>query len=187
MEIILSFLTAFWLPVVLTTVVLFFASFLAWVVLPHHKPDVRRWPDEDRLLDFIRQSNAETGHYLFPLIADKDMNEDWAKERYARGPWGTMTLWPAQPRMGRNMALTVVYFFVVSTVIAFTGNLALPQDAPFLEVFQLVGLVALLAYTSGGVLREIWFTRPLRAKLMDFIDGVVFALITASLFAWLWG
>ena len=32
-------LTSLWLPILLSTVALFFLSFLAWTVLPHHKPD----------------------------------------------------------------------------------------------------------------------------------------------------
>ena len=62
----MEWLIDLWLPVVVITPVLFIASFLAWVVLPHHKPDIRRWPDEDRLLEFVRQSGAEPGEYLFP-------------------------------------------------------------------------------------------------------------------------
>lgn len=182
----MSQLLSLWLPIIATTLVLFFASFLAWVVLPHHKPDIRRWPDEDRLLDFVRQSDAEAGEYLFPLIDDKDMKEDWAKERYADGPWGSITLWAGQPAMGANMVKSVLFFLVVTLVVAYLGTFALPAGAEFATVFHFMAITAILAHTSGGVLREIWFTRPLRAKLMDFIDGVAYGLITAAIFAWLW-
>ncbi len=175
-----------WLPILVATVVLFIASFLAWVVLPHHKPDVRRWPDEDALLDLIRRSGAGPGEYLFPFIEDKDMKEDWARQRYAAGPWGVINVWGRQPHIGLNMIKTVLFFLVVSFFVAYVGASALAPGASFGEVFRIVGVTALLAHTAGGVCREIWFTRPLRAKLMDFADGVAFGLITALVFALLW-
>jgi hypothetical protein len=110
-----------WLPILVTTVVLFFTSFLAWVVLPHHKPDVRRWPSEDALLDFIRSSGGQPGEYLFPLIDEKDMKEDWAKKRYADGPWGMVNVWAQQPNMGLNMVKTVLFFLVVSILVGYVG------------------------------------------------------------------
>jgi len=175
-----------WLPILVATVVLFFASFLAWVVLPHHKPDVRRWPDEDALLEFMRRSGAEPGEYMFPLIDDKDMKQDWAQQRYAAGPWGVINLWGGQPNTALNLLKTVLFFLVVSFFVAYVGAAALPPGASFGEVFRIVGVTALLAHTAGGVCREIWFTRPLRAKLMDFIDGVAFGLLTGLVFALLW-
>lgn len=50
----------------------------------------------------------------------------------------------------------------------------------------MVSVTAILAYTTGGVLREIWFARPLRARLMDAVDGIVFGLITGLIFVLLW-
>lgn len=187
----MSMLLSLWLPIVATTVVLFFASFLAWVVLPHHKPDAKRWPDEDRLMKFVRESGAVPGEYLFPLIEGKEMQEDWAqadraKGRYAEGPWGTVNLWSKPPSPPRNMLKTVLFFLVVTTAVAYIGTLGLSPGASVGEVFRLTGITAILAHTSGGVLREIWFTRPLRAKLMDALDGVAYGVLTGLIFAWLW-
>lgn len=182
----MEWLTALWLPILITTVALFFASFLAWVVLPHHKPDIRRWPDEDQLLEFLRQSQAQAGEYLFPLIDEKDMREDWARQRYAEGPWGMVILWPAQPNMPANMIKTVLFFLLVTVLVAYVGANALPDGANFGQVFQIVGTTAILAHCAGGVCREIWFTRPLRAKLMDLIDGLAFGVITGVIFSLMW-
>lgn len=182
----MAFLLTLWLPIAVTTIVLFFASFLAWVVLPHHKPDYRRWPDEDALLRFIRQSGTGPGEYLFPLIEPADMKEDWAVRRYEEGPWGMVNVWPAKPGMGANMIKTVLFFLIVTVLVAYVGQAALPAGAAFAEVFRVVGVTAILAHTTGGICREIWFTRPLRARLMDAIDGVVFGMLTGALFALMW-
>ncbi|NBB92021.1 MAG: hypothetical protein GVY32_02510 [Gammaproteobacteria bacterium] len=182
----MTFLLSLWLPILVTTIVLFFASFLAWVVLPHHKPDYRRWPDEDALMRFVRESGAAPGEYLFPLIDQKDLKEDWAKGRYDAGPWGMVNVWPAKPNMGANLLKTVLFFLVVTSLVALVAWPALGAGAGSAEVFHIVGLTAILAHTTGGMCREIWFTRPLRAKLMDALDGVAFGLLTGLVFALLW-
>lgn len=182
----MTFLLSLWLPILVTTAVLYFASFLAWVVLPHHKPDIKRWPDEDGLLRFVRDSGASPGEYLFPLIDHKDIKEEWAVRRYEKGPWGMVNVWPAKPNMGANMIKTVLFFLVVTILISYVGHAALPTGAAFGEVFRIIGVIAILAHTTGGMCREIWFTRPLRAKLMDALDGIAFGLLTGVTFALMW-
>jgi hypothetical protein len=182
----MTLLLSLWLPILLTTVALFFASFLAWAVLPHHKPDLRKWPDEERLRAFVRDSGASPGEYLFPLVQDHEMKDPEAVKRYETPPWGMLGVWPAKPSMGANMAKTVLFFFVVTALIGYVGAAGLAAGASFGQVFQLVGTTAILAHTAGGVCREIWFTRPLRAKLMDALDGLAYGVITGLIFAWLW-
>lgn len=181
----MELLLALWLPVVVSTVALFFASFVAWVVLPHHKPDFRKWPDEEGLLAFVRESGAEPGQYLFPMMPNGSADPDVARH-YAEGPWGMLTLWPSPPSMPANLVKTVAFFLVVNVLIGYVAVQALPPGAGFADVFRLVSPVAILAYAAGSVLNEIWFTKPLRAKLMDGIDGVAYGLINGLIFAWLW-
>lgn len=182
----MDMLLALWLPILVCAIVLFFASFLAWAVLPHHNPDWKKLPDEDRFFAFIKEQNIAPGEYLFPLIDPKQMKDPAMVERYSAGPWGIVNLWPSKPSMGKNMALTVLTFLVVSFFIAYIAAAALPRGASFTEVFQIVAVAAILAYTAGSICREIWFTRPLRAKVMDFIDGVAYGIITGVIFGLLW-
>lgn len=182
----MEMLFSLWLPILLCAVVLFFASFIAWTVLPHHKPDIKKWPDEDRLMSFVRESGAGPGLYMFPLIKGEDMKADWAKQRYESGPWGVVNVWPDKSNMGRNMALSVIYFLVVSFFVAYVGASSLAPGASFGHVFQVLGTTAILAYAAGSILNEIWFTKPFRAKLMNFIDGVAYGVITGLVFALLW-
>ncbi|HRQ65280.1 MAG TPA: hypothetical protein PKZ76_10550 [Xanthomonadaceae bacterium] len=179
-------LLSLWLPILIITVALFFASFLAWAVLPHHKPDLRKWPDEDRLRAFVRESGAAPGEYLFPLVHDHEMKDPEAVKRYDTPPWGMVNVWPSKPSMGGNMVKTVLFFFVVTVLVGYVGAAALPAGATMGEVFRVLGTTAILAHTAGGVCREIWFTRPLRAKLMDAIDGLVYGVITGLVFALMW-
>lgn len=182
----MEMLLSLWLPVILSTIALFFASFVAWTVLPHHRPDYRRWPDEDALLTQVRESGAKPGEYAFPYCDHASMKDEAVMARYRQGPWGIVNVWPGQPNMPANMAKTIVYFLVVTVAIAYVGTRALPTGAAFGDVFQVVGTTGILAYAAGQICREIWFTRPLRAKLMDFLDGVAYGVITGLIFGWLW-
>ncbi len=42
----MEILVQFWLPILASAVVVFLASSIAWMVLPHHKKDVKTLPDE---------------------------------------------------------------------------------------------------------------------------------------------
>ena len=39
-------LASLWLPILVSAVAVFFVSFLAWMVLPHHKKDINAIADE---------------------------------------------------------------------------------------------------------------------------------------------
>ncbi|MEM1081304.1 MAG: hypothetical protein AAGH65_06960 [Pseudomonadota bacterium] len=179
-------LISLWLPIVLCTAVLFLLSFLFWAVSPHHKPDVRQWPDEEALLEFVRRSDAQPQQYMFPLIAEADYKNPDAIERYNNGPWGMLVLWPAKSNMAMNMIKTVTLLLVITCTVAYVGLLTLPAGTSFAGVFHVIGIVAVLAHTTGGMLNEVWFSKPLRAKAMNALDGVVYGLVTALLMAWLW-
>ena len=58
-----------WLPVLLSAVVVFFASFIMHMVLPYHKSDYRKLPDEDRVTDAMRNAGVTRGPaYFFPYF-----------------------------------------------------------------------------------------------------------------------
>ena len=67
----MEFLTDLWLPILINGVVLFFASFTAWVILPHHFSDKKRLPDEDAVMNLVRDLNIAPGNYMFPYADSK--------------------------------------------------------------------------------------------------------------------
>ena len=59
-------LMSLWLPILLSAVAVFLASFLVHMVLGYHKTDYARVPDEDRAMDALRSHNLAPGDYLMP-------------------------------------------------------------------------------------------------------------------------
>ncbi len=184
----MGFLADLWLPILLSGVAVFVASFLAWVVLPHHKPDYKKLPNEDGFLEGIRTNSTPPGQYMFPFCNQKDMSDPEAKKRYEAGPHGVLHVWPGMPNMGRNMVLSFLFYLVVGVFVGYIASVTLAGNPSpeYLLVFRITGTAAVMAYCLASIPNAIWFSKPLRAITMDIIDGVVYALLTAGFFGWLW-
>src|SRR6478672_8772362 len=102
------------LPIVLSAVVLFFASFLSWMVMQLHRRDWIKLPNEEAFMASVRSLGIPSGNYAFPTWTTKgEMQGEEFKKKMLAGPSGVMTVFP-QMSMGRNLGLTFVYFLVVS-------------------------------------------------------------------------
>lgn len=183
----MSELIALWLPVLVASVAVFFASFLAWVVIGHHTPDYREHPEEGTLMEFLQKSGTKPGVYMFPMARTKEeMESETKKQRMNSGPWGTVNVFSRQISMGRNLLFTYIFYLVTSVFIAYVGTLGLDAGAGFSKVFQLTGTVGILAYAFGPVGNAIWFGTHLRPAVMDILDGVAFGLVTGVVFGAMW-
>ena len=78
------------------------------------------------------------------------------------------------------------YLLFVSYVVAFVCGQTLSRGTPYMVVFRVAGAVALAAYSFGQIPTAIWWGRPWKSALKEFGDGVVYALLTAGCFGWLW-
>ena len=180
-------LAALWLPILLSSCAVFFASFLAWVVIGHHTPDWKEIPDEGEVMDFIRGQGLRPGQYMFPMARTKEaMANESKQQRMLTGPWGTLNIWSQQTNMARNLLQSFTFYLVTSFFIAYLATLALEPGDTFSRVFQVTGTAGILAYGFGHVPNSIWFGTHCRPMLMDLIDGVSFGLITGLVFAAFW-
>ena len=182
----MELLLQLWLPILVSAVVVFVASFLTWMVLPHHKADVKVLPDEKAMTDHLRRLNLAPGTYTWPNCAAADRNSEEYKARYKSGPWGTMTVIGKKPTFALNLVLIFVFYVVVSIFVGYLTTLARPAGAGFLPVFRVAGAAAILAYCAGSIPNAIFFGKPGRFVLTDFIDGVIYGNLTGLVFAWLW-
>jgi hypothetical protein len=174
-----------WLPIVLSAVVVFFASAILWMVMPHHKSDWSKLPDENAVTAALR--NAPAGMYMLPFCSDMQQMKDPAfVKRYEAGPTGTITLRKGSASMSRPMVISVLYNLVVAFVVAYLASRTRPVGAHYLEVFRVVGTASLLAYSGALWYPAIWMGRPWPAVIKDALDGLVYALLTAGIFGWLW-
>lgn len=177
-------LTSLWLPILVSSVAIFFASFLAWMVLPHHKSDWKKLPNEDGFIKAVRDLGIPPQRYMFPHHSSpEEMKSEAFQKKWQEGPRGTFSMWPEAPNMGANMACTFLFYLSVSFCLAYLSTIALTAESDFMAVFRFVGTAAILAYCAGGIQNVIWFKRRM---ITDLIDGIAYGLITGILFALLW-
>lgn len=183
----MEFLVDLWKPIVLSAVLVFIASFIAWMILPHHKGDWKALPDEPGFANALRSLRVPPGQYIFPYCASSaQMKDPDFQRRMKEGPNGSLVLWPGMCSMPRNLILTFIFYLIVGVFVAYISHLVLQPGADYLHVFQVTGTAAILAYCFGFIPHGIWFGRSWRSMIMDIIDGVVYGLLTAGTFGWLW-
>ncbi|MCG6921434.1 MAG: hypothetical protein LJF15_10215 [Acidobacteria bacterium] len=177
-----------WLPILVATVLVFIASSVVWMALPYHSSDTRRLPDEASALDPLRKQDLSPGLYRFPWADGmKAMKEPAFAEKLNQGPVGFLTIMPkGQSPMGKTMALWTVYVLVVSVLVAYVTGRVLTPEAHYLGVFRVAGTVAFLAYAGGHLPDAIWWGKPYSNAWKDVLDGLVYGLLTAGAFGWLW-
>ena len=74
----------------------------------------------------------------------------------------------------------------VTTAASTQYGRALPAGASYPHVFQLVGATAFVGYALALWQMFIWYRRSLSTTLKATIDGLIYALLTAGTFGWLW-
>ena len=181
-------LTALWLPILVSAVVVFFASAIMHMVLAYHKSDYRQLPDEDRVTDALRGAGVTRGAaYFFPHFSFKEMKSASVVEKMKRGPVGLLTVLPSgPPAMGKNLAQWFLYCVVISLCAAYLSGRTLAPGTAFVQVFRVVGIAALLGYGAAHAQESIWSGRSWVVTLKHLFDSVIYAALTAGTFGWLW-
>jgi hypothetical protein len=181
-------LTALWLPIILSAVLVFFVSFVIHMLLPWHKGDYPKLANEDRVMDALRPLNIPPGDYMVPRPASaQEMKSPEFVAKRTKGPVVVMTVMPAGPvTMGRELVSWFVFIVVVGWMAAYVAGRALPVGAPYLHVFRFVGTTAFIAYAAGLWQMSIWYRRAWSTTIRYTVDGFVYALLMAGVFGWLW-
>jgi hypothetical protein len=75
---------------------------------------------------------------------------------------------------------------VVGVFAAYVAGRALPEGAHYLAVFRFAGVTGFVAYALAGWQESIWYKRPWSVTLKNTFDGLLYGLVTAGTFGWLW-
>ncbi len=174
------------LPILLAAALVFLVSSLVWMVLPHHKKDWSKLPEEEGVFDAL--GDAGPGQYSLPHLASQEEFKDpEVQARFESGPTGFLVVSPrGVPKMGKNMAIWFVYALLASLAVALVAREALDPGTGYMEVFRVVGAIAWMAYGFSHAQESIWFGRPWRGFVKHLFDALLYGLVTAGAFAWLW-
>lgn len=177
-----------WLPILLSAVAVFAASSVIHMAPLWHKNDYPAVPDQDAVMDALRPFAIAPGDYMLPRAAEmKDMQSPEFVEKMKRGPIMMLTVIPNGPvNMGRPLSLWFVYIVVISVLTAYLSSRALGFGAAPVKVVQVAATAAFMGYALGIWQMTIWYRRAGGQAVRETFDGVIYALITAGILAWMW-
>jgi hypothetical protein len=177
-----------WLPILVATALVFVASNIVWMALPHHKSDAKRLPDEPAALDALGRQGLKPGLYRFPWANSMaEMKDPAFVEKLKKGPVALLTVLPSGPfNIGRQLGLWTGYLLIMGIFVAYVAGRVLGPGAPYLEVFRVAGTVAFIGYSGAQLPSSIWWGKPLGVAVKEILDGLAYALVPAGAFGWLW-
>jgi len=175
-------------PIFVSAVVVFVASTIIHMLLPFHRRDFRKLPKEDEVMAALRGFSVPPGDYAVPCAGSPEgMKNPEFLEKMKKGPVFFMTIVPSgPPSMSMNLFLWFLYSVVVSIFAGYIAGRALGPGAHYLAVFRFAGCTAFVGYTLALWQNTIWFRRNWVVTLKSTVDGLIYALLTAGTFGWLW-
>lgn len=181
-------LTALWLPIILSAILVFIASSIIHMFLKYHESDYVAVPDEPKFRAAVGPLAIPPGDYMVPRAATSaDMRSPEFAEKMKQGPVVAFTVIPAGPiAMGKTFVQWFLFLLAVSYVAAYVAGRALPPGAEYLEVFRFTGTTAFIAYAAGVWPGSIWYRRKWSTTIKSTIDGLIYGMLTAGVFGWLW-
>jgi hypothetical protein len=181
-------MTALWLPILLSAVIVYIASSVIHMVLTYHRSDYRKLPNEGRVMDALRPDNPAPGVYMFPDSGSmKELGTPEMVEKFKRGPVGLLTVLPSgPPRMTKSLVLWFVFCLGVSVFVAYVTSRTMDPGSAYLAVFRIAGTVAFLGYAGAQATNSIWGGIPWRTTVKHVVDGLIYGLLTAGVFGWRW-
>ena len=180
-------LTALWLPILLSAVIVFVASSIMHMLLKYHQSDCKQLPDESKLLAALREAGLTRGFYMFPYATHQNMKSPEMLEKFKQGPVGTMTLRDSGlPVLGKFLGMWFVYCLVIGFFAAYLTGRTLGPGTPYLQVHRVAGCAAFMAYGLGQLSNGIWKGQPWSMTIKEVIDGLIYGALTGGTFGWLW-
>jgi hypothetical protein len=181
-------ITALWLPILLSAVAVFLVSSVIHMMSPWHKNDYGKVPDEDAFRGSVGPMSIPPGDYMVPRPESReDMRSPAFAEKMRSGPRVIMTVLPGGDfSMTKNLVQWFLYLVLVALFAAGVAASSLPAGADNSLIFKLVTITAFAGYTLALLQMSIWYSRSWGTTAKSIFDGLIYAVITAAIFSWLW-
>ena len=177
-----------WLPILVSAVFVFVLSSIIHMLLGYHKSDFKKVPNEDEAMEVLRRGGIKPGDYFIPFAGStKVMGSPEYIEKTKAGPVAFMSVMPSGPPvMTSRLMQWFIYSIVVGIMAAYIAGSALGPEAKYLEVFRFAGAVAFVGYSIALLQNSIWYGRSWTTTFKSMFDGLLYSLVTAGTFGWLW-
>jgi hypothetical protein len=179
---------ALWLPILLSAVLVFIVSSILHMVLPLHRHDFAKLPQEDDLRADIRSRQVPPGNYVIPCPdSPSEMRTPEFRQKYEEGPVGFLYVLPSgPPAMGRALVQWFVYSIVIGIFVAYLTSRTVEAGASYWAVFRVAGATGFMCYALGSPIESIWMGRRWSTTFKNLFDGLIYSLMVAGSFAGFW-
>lgn len=139
-------------------------------------------------MDDLRKYNILPGDYHFPHPKSmKDINSPEFVEKIKQGPVGLITIMKCNSTgMTKELIMWFIYSILVGLFAAYIVSRRVDPGEDYLIVFRFVFVTAFAGYSLALLQNSIWNSRNWLATFKSMFDGLIYALITAGIFGWLW-
>lgn len=177
-----------WIPIVGSAVLTWIASGVIHMIIKYHNSDFQKLANEDEVAAAVGQGSPKLGLHHFPHCSDmSEMANEAMQEKFKRGPVGMLIIFPnGMPNMGKYLGQQFAYFLLGSALIAYCASFALPPGADFRTVFRVFTAIGFAAYGWATIPYSIWFGFQWSMTVKYLVDALIYAIVTAVTFAWLW-
>jgi hypothetical protein len=168
--------------------VVFVASSIIHMAPLWHRGDYPQVPDEDAVRKALGPLAIPPGDYMVPrAMSGAEMRTPEFREKLNQGPVVILTVVRNGPfSMARNLSLWFAFTVAVAVFAGYVASRSLGPGAGYLKVFQIVATTAFMAHAFALWPMSIWYMRSWRLTLTATFDGLVYSLLTAGVFGWLW-
>ncbi|HEX2667873.1 MAG TPA: hypothetical protein VHP13_05820 [Gammaproteobacteria bacterium] len=181
-------LAQLWLPIVVAAIGIFAASSIVHMVLQFwHRPDYHKFSNEDEVRAAIRKGSPAPGMYMVPYCPPETMKDPATLQKFTEGPVGFMIVRANGVfNMGKSLGQWFAFCLLAAVFAGYLGSITLPAgDAP-MHVFRVITTVGLMAFGFGTLPMVIWYGQPWKAASKDLVDALLYSLVMAAVFMWLW-
>jgi hypothetical protein len=181
-------IASLWLPILLSAVAVFIVSSVIHTVLRYHAADYKRLPAEDEVMAALRKFDIPPGDYMVPCAGSmKAFKEPAFLEKFKAGPRAVVTFFPGgDVKMGAQLFQWFLYSILIGITAAYISGRALGPGAHYLKVFRFAGATAFYGYSLALLQNSIWYKKSWGTTLRSCFDGLIYGLLTAGFFGWLW-
>ncbi|HEX7939003.1 MAG TPA: hypothetical protein VF483_08405 [Gemmatimonadaceae bacterium] len=181
------FIALVW-PTLLSAVAVFIVSSLMHMVSSWHRSDYVGLPDEDGFRKAVTPMKIPPGDYFVPKPGGMAQMKDPAFiAKLTDGPRIVMTVMPnGVQSMGGPLIGWFIYSIVVNAIAGHIAWATIPRGAPYRLVFHTVALAAFAGYSLALWQARVWFGRSLSTTVKGTIDGLIYGIVTAGVFGWMW-
>jgi len=175
-----------WLPILGSAIGVFVASSIVHMVLKWHNSDYKKLANEDEARAVLR--SAAPGMYFVPHCADmKEMQKPENIQKFVDGPVAMITIRPSgKPSMGKPLLHWFLLNLFVSVIAGYVATKMVVPGASFLAACRPIATITFMSYAAGSISSGIWAGRSWPSVTKELLDAVIYAVVAACIFAWLW-